>query len=402
MGRRRVGPVRIGTSTTWYARLTVPPKLRAQTGKTRLIRSLQTSDHSTALRRYAQVYAALEAELEALVRGNPLQVRVDLSRVQDSSEMWLSPYEASVQALNVPNLQEGNIQHEEVYKALDTGLSLPITWNELITLWQEERSLSKARPLAANTVTNMTQAVKTIDHLFTPSSLTKDAVKYWIADQRKKVADSTVVVRFRALSTLVNVGINEEKLFFTNPFNKVKFTASKSPSEGKRPLTMEELFLVKKELPAVFLMSLTSLRPSELASRGPDDLKDGILLVNDQPSIDWRPKTPSSYRRVPFPLTDYSWHLDHSSSNCMIRTVKSWRTQFNKLIPDKRATPHSGRHTFITLSRMADCDPRVIQCVTGHAKGEGSQVMQGYGEFKDEVLTRECKKIWEYVEGMTS
>ena len=63
--------------------------------------------------------------------------------------MWISPYEASVQALKVRDLEPGNIQHEEVYKAIDTGLSLPITWDDLITLWQEERALSKARPLAA-------------------------------------------------------------------------------------------------------------------------------------------------------------------------------------------------------------------------------------------------------------
>ena len=60
-------------------------------------------------------------------------------------------------------------------------------------------------------------------------------------------------------------------------------------------------------------------------------------------------------------------------------------------------TPHSGRHTFYELSRRAACDPMVIEAVTGHAKKRQSSQ---YGTFPNEVMIRESKKVWEFVEGI--
>ena len=63
-----------------------------------------------------------------------------------------------------------------------------------------------------------------------------------------------------------------------------------------------------------------------------------------------------------------------------LNSLKRWQRQLKKLIPDKRATAHSGQHTFVTLSRQAGCDSRVIEAITGHWNvKDGSQVMQGYG-----------------------
>ena len=62
MGRRRVGPVRLNGGDTWYVRLWVKPEQVAQAGKKTLIRSLKTTDHSEALKRYGAAYVALERE----------------------------------------------------------------------------------------------------------------------------------------------------------------------------------------------------------------------------------------------------------------------------------------------------------------------------------------------------
>ena len=48
MGRKSHSPVRLNKGLTYYARLSVPLKLRALSGKTRLIRSLETTNHSIA------------------------------------------------------------------------------------------------------------------------------------------------------------------------------------------------------------------------------------------------------------------------------------------------------------------------------------------------------------------
>ena len=403
MPRRRAGPVRINGGHTWFARLTIPQRLRCQAGKTRLIRSLQTTDHSVALSRYSRVYASLEVELEALLRGNPLRVRIDLSHLSedlssdDLKELHISPYEQATHVLGVAELEAGNKEHQAVYESIDKRKELPITWSELVQLWKDERSLSKTRSLAANSITNVEQAVKNISGMFEPSTLTKEDVRAWIKDQQTKVSDATILVRFKTLKALINVGINEEKLFYVNPFNKVKFSAAKKPSEGKRPFTLEEMKMLKKEIPEIYLMCLTSLRPSEVASRSPQDVSDSIILIDDQPSIDWRPKTMSSYRRVPLPANRIDEINGFWQTN--LSQVKRWQRKLRKLIPDPKATPHSGRHTFITLSRQAGCDSRVIEAITGHASGkDGSQVMQGYGEFKDEVLVREAQKVWDFVD----
>ena len=49
-------------------------------GKTTLIRSLKTTNHAVAaLRRYGAAYAALEKELQDLLKGPSLKTRIQLS-----------------------------------------------------------------------------------------------------------------------------------------------------------------------------------------------------------------------------------------------------------------------------------------------------------------------------------
>ncbi len=52
------------------------------------------------------------------------------------------------------------------------------------------------------------------------------------------VSDSTMLQWFNIIKALINVGINEEKLHYVNPFSKVQFSAAKKPTEGKRPFTL--------------------------------------------------------------------------------------------------------------------------------------------------------------------
>ena len=67
------------------------------------------------------------------------------------------------------------------------------------------------------------------------------------------------------------------------------------------------------------------------------------------------------------------------------------RSRFN----DRLLTPHCGRHTFIELSRRAGCDSLTIDAVTGHGKKNQSS---RYGNYPDEVLIRETKKVWDKVD----
>jgi integrase len=144
-------------------------------------------------------------------------------------------------------------------------------------------------------------------------------------------------------------------------------------------------------------MIMTGLRSGEYFSRLAKDLNGQMLTIDRQPSKgDWRPKTPSSYRRLPVPkefeLTPHKILV--SSKTTMLAR------ELSKDLPDPTATVHSARHTFYSISRRADCNDCVIEAITGHAKKEGSRVAQFYGLFTDEDLLREAQKVWTYIENL--
>ncbi len=119
------------------------------------------------------------------------------------------------------------------------------------------------------------------------------------------VSDSTMLQWFNIIKALINVGINEEKLHYVNPFSKVQFSAAKKPTEGKRPFTLQEIKLFKDKMLEIYLMCLTRLPPGEVASRKQEDVVDGMISIDDQPEIAWRPKTMSSLRGVPLPPEEF-------------------------------------------------------------------------------------------------
>ena len=133
---------------------------------------------------------------------------------------------------------------------------------------------------------------------------------------------------------------------------------------------------------------MTGVRPGELQN---GVIEDNILVVQDigdEGEGEWRPKTLSSYRRVPLP----QGFIRPTTS------PKTWRTQLRKIITDKAVTPHSGRHFFIEISRRAGCDSQIIAEICGHGSDIGSSSQRGYGRFTDEVLLRESQKVWDYID----
>ena len=127
------------------------------------------------------------------------------------------------------------------------------------------------------------------------------------------------------------------------------------------------------------------MRPGELENGVQE--KDIMIVTETDDEDGWRPKTLTSYRRVPLP----------SDFVRPTTSAKNWRTQNRKLISDKNVVPHSGRHKFYELARRAGCDWQVIESIAGHADGVGSQTAKAYGTFPDEVKRREIEKVWEYV-----
>lgn len=382
MGRKRQGPVRINNGLTWYCRLHIPEKLRGLAGKTRLIRSLETTDHNTALKRYGHVIQQLEDELQGLLSGDTLRQKV--SNYQDSG---LHPAEAAELILGVKELDPSSSTHESIYNAVAFGNELPISWEELIELWITTRNRKKARDLSAESINSARTAINQIKPYGQPSELTKQSVQRFVDEFPGKA--TTVQTRCRMLSALMEVGIRKDRLD-ANPFLKVDFDAEQRLEDKRLAFSDEQLRVLYKQSSNLLFLCLSGLRPGEYCSRRQKDVSHGILSVTDEPDISWRTKNIASIRRLPIPPGFQLTNPDHRVATKMTKLQKECKQLFN----DKRLTPHSGRHKFYELSRRAGCDPMAIEAITGHAqKRQSSQ----YGSYSDDVLLREISKVWEFV-----
>ena len=369
----------------------MPPKWREKAGRTRLIRSLGTNDHGVALRRYGAVYEALERELAALLSGEALRQRVELHQIPE-----LSPREATEMVLGVKELDENNPTHLSVYNSIENRTALPITWDEAIELWKKVRNRSRSRKLSDSSIYCTEKAVRLFRDYGEPHTVTKDKIRQWLTDQEDLYSATTVAGNFRLIKSVMQVLADEDRIE-SNVFGSVTYTASTDQEDARRPFTDDELIVIRRHLPHVFTLVMMGLRAGELASRMPKDIENGMLIIDDQPSMNWRPKTLSSYRRVP--MHD-GFQLD-TTPYLVGSKVGRYGADFRQYITDKQAVVHSARHTFYTLSRRAGCDQRIIERLTGHAKTDGSKTAKGYGDTPDDVLRREITTVWDLVDSIT-
>lgn len=388
LGRKSHGPVQLNGGANYYARLHIPLKLRALAGKTRLIRSLETSNHSVALKRYGAVIIQLEEELAQLLKGESLQQRVDIWSEQIEGTD-LGSVEQAEGALSVKDLDHNNPVHERVFKAITTGKPLPITWEKLLELWIIDRNRSKSRDLAKSSIASAETAIKEIKrYAALPSDLDRETLKRYIDDYPFR--PTSLQTYFRFLSAMYQIGIYEEKLEGLNPFKQVRFTAQIKREDKRKSFTDEQIRELHKSNSCLFLLAITGMRPGEYVSRRPKDLKDGMISIQDEPDIPWQTKNDSSIRKVPMP-EGFSLMRPLRFSTLINYLQREARSRFN----DRLITPHSGRHTFIELSRRAGCDSLTIDAVTGHGKKNQSSK---YGSYPDEVLIRETQKVWDKVD----
>lgn len=142
MGRRLAGPVKLRNSgESWYARLTVKPAERPLVGRSRLIRSLGTSDHSIALQRWPKAYQALQQELEQriqkarsgeLVRRQEIRERIRL--VWDDDQLAPAEVVEIVTGEKLTDPQEASPLFRQAFTAYTKRRELTYSWDELVSL----------------------------------------------------------------------------------------------------------------------------------------------------------------------------------------------------------------------------------------------------------------------------
>lgn len=392
MGRKSHGPIRLNGGTTYYARLSVPLKLRALAGKTRLIRSLETTNHSVALKRYGTVMQQLEQELQRLVKGETIQQRINNWSANTGD---LTPAQIAEGVLGLRELDPTDPLHNEIYQAVVTGKDLPITWDELVEIWIKERNRVKQRNLSPSSIAGAYEAVKEIVRYNTyPERLTKKDIRKFI--DHHHASPTTVMTRCQQLSALIQCGINVDRLDCVNPFSQVSYSAVAKTENKRKAFSDDQLKELHADNSQLFVLCMTGMRPGEYCSRREKDILNNIISIQDEPDIPWQTKNLASIRRVPKPSGFTLTKPSLAISTKMIYLRTEAKDRFNS----KQITPHSGRHTFIELSRRAGCDPRVIDAITGHGK---QSVSSQYGEYTDDVLTREINKVWSFVsENITS
>ena len=386
MGRRRAGPVRQSGSDIWYVRLTIPPALRQKAGKTRLIRSLRTASHALAISRYAAAYKELEKELQDLLQGPSLRTNVQHPAVDTTltphGDHSLTPLEQT--RMTIGDFNPDDPFHVHIFNYFNQGTEPPLTWSEAVDVWIDVRNREGTRPLSKGSIKKVRCNVNDFEPYCQPLDITFSILDKFVGDQERIVQPQTVKSKLRGLSAVISALVTNRRLA-RNILKDYHYKVGRS--SNRRAYTDDELCLIYEQLKPCFWLSVTGMRPGELENGVQEQ---GIMVVTEADDDDedgWRPKTLTSYRRVPLPP---DFERPRTSA-------KSWRVNNRKLITDRNVVPHSGRHKFYELAQRAGCDWHIIESVAGHADGIGSQTDKVCTNLDDEIKRREMQKIWDFV-----
>jgi len=421
MGRPLKGPVRINTQNkNWFARLTVRPPDRARAGCNRLTRSLGTADYTEALKRWPGAYRALEEELRlrlegtsdaALIRAgvgsaSELRQRLPLMQVDEAltPDTQLSPSELAELVVG-KELDPQDPLHLEVYQSINTDAPFGLTWYDLLSVYQKEKDRKRGRPVSPSTIKNIRQAIKGIEDIQPfPAKLSKQEVRQLIGVYESDgLKPKTISVKCGLLQSLIQTGIQCDAIDVTvNPFTLVSFSGATREEDRRRAFDLKtELPILKtsKYWPIFRLLIGSSMRIGEVWSRNPEtDITDGVVIVRDNPALKWRPKTASSYRRIPLDADAAAVLKDLLPVSSIQGFEKRLRDEVRRLFSDTTLTVHSTRHTFKSLSRLVGMPADISDEIDGHKKSTVSAVSDAYGMYPDEVLAQHLQKVWSWLD----
>ena len=157
--------------------------------------------------------------------------------------------------------------------------------------------------------------------------------------------------------------------------------------------------LLETEYRNLVLLCGSGLRLGEALACGPWCLRDGVLSIEAQIVGDatGRPvrqealKTPSSRRKIPFgfDMEGIAWTRGSCSRNSQGLKRAGGRLGIE-------LTPHSLRHSFVTILEELECPRRVVAELVGHAR---SGVTDVYSQVSWESKEKWMDRYWETVMG---
>ena len=400
MGRRGTGiRKRANGGDNWYLCLHVPKALHGICPVKELWASLGTADYQLALSRREAAYRGLQARLVKLTQAPTISDAVEAHRGAvyiDDDEPMIA--EDVLELINPPKDMRG-----VVLDSLRNNAPLPLTWHQLAEQYIEFKARKRGYPLSKAALYELNRGIELLQPIVSiPSSLTKQHVRQAVATLREQgLADKSVQTRLSMVASLISYGIKDDHLELSaNPFKQVDYSVSQASTRSYRSLTEDELkqLLTAKHSDYWYILIGTGLRIGELASRTPEHIDGDMLMINA--TDNWKPKTSSSYRRVP--LNNYAKATLLSLPMPSRDTLQRRLTKELKLLPsyDSRCVVHSTRHTYKTLARKVGIPADISDEITGHAKTTVSRVSSGYGMYPDSTLLTEGVKIWMYLDGL--
>ena len=282
---------------------------------------------------------------------------------------------------------------QETWVALEAKRTLSLNWPELVDLHAETIARRRGEPLSQSWFKAARQAVsRVLEVNESPDSITKEEIRALMEQLRTKgLSDKTISVQFGVLQSLIQTGMEEDKLTLAaNPFRSVRFSASTKEQDRYLPFDLKTqlpVLLTEAEHAWIFeLLCTTGLRIGELLNRRQQDIQGQMLVIGKTP--DWKPKTKSSYRMVPIPL-----HLlGHLKDLIPVSSPGAWeqrlRPQIRNLFDNKQLVIHSCRHTFKSIARKVGMPSDVSDEIDGHKKKDVSTISDHYGDYPDDVLIK--------------
>jgi integrase len=325
-------------------------------------------------------------------------MQIDESLTPDTTA--LSHKELAELVLNT-DLDPKDPLHRNVYESISSGAAIDLTWSELLSTYQREKDRKRGRPVSPSTLKNIRQAIKSIEPIQPfPAKLTKQEVRQLIGVfEASGLKPKTISVKCGLLQSLIQTGIECDAIDVTvNPFTLVSFSGATREEDRRRAFDLRtELPILKtsKYWPIFRLLIGSSMRIGEVWSRRNEDFDGNIVIIRDNPSLKWRPKTASSYRRIPLDSDAMAVLKDLLPVSSVQGFEKRLRDEVRRLFPfDTTLTVHSTRHTFKSLSRMVGMPADISDEIDGHKKTTVSAVSDAYGHYPDEVLALHQGKVW--------
>jgi integrase len=251
------------------------------------------------------------------------------------------------------------------------------SWQQAAAIHAQRKEERQGRPLADSTLKIIDRAIRGVPK--TPITFTTADVRQYL-DGLKAQGLQPITIRKLAVclqgvtSSLIKSGYVDDT--FTNPWTRIDFSAqSRNHHHVSTPQEICELLKLNRW--EFTVMIKCGFRVDELSHL---KLIDGWLVLEE--SANYRPKTDTSIRRIPSPVSEIGTPLSRQALNERIKKVAPL------------CTNHSLRSGFKTACMEALLPTEITERLLGHALGP---VAGAYGAMTDTVITEAIERVWEVV-----